>query len=247
MNKLDQRFSLVIPTYNEAANIESLCNLLVEVLSKNNIDFEVIVVDDNSPDATWKIVQAIAKKDSRISLIRRIGQKGLATAVIAGWKKAKGDILGVMDGDLQQPPETIPLLLNKLNEDALIDIVIASRNIKGAMACRRSAWRRFVSGLGTFFSRLLLPGLLARISDPMSGFFILRKEVIENKVFAPLGYKIILEVLAKGVYRKIAEVPYIFSERKGGGSKSGIKQYLISFIYLLKLNIQSQWGLKSLR
>ncbi|MDD5506464.1 MAG: glycosyltransferase, partial [Candidatus Omnitrophica bacterium] len=104
MNKLNQRLSLVIPTYNEAANIESLCNLLVEVLSKNNIDFEVIVVDDNSPDATWKIVQAIAERDSRISLVRRIGRKGLATAVIAGWKKAKGDILGVMDGDLQQPP-----------------------------------------------------------------------------------------------------------------------------------------------
>lgn len=244
MNKPNQKFTLVIPTYNEAANIESLCSLLVEVLLKNNIDFEVIVVDDNSPDQTWKIARAIAEKDRRISVIRRINEKGLATAVIAGWKNAKGDILGVMDGDLQQPPETIPLLLNKLNEDALIDVVIASRNIKGAMASRRSAWRRFVSWSGTFISTLLLPKLLAQVSDPMSGFFILRREVIENKILTPLGYKILLEVLAKGAYRKVAEVPYVFAERKRGGSKAGIRQYLLSFIYLLRLNIQSKRGFR---
>jgi len=246
MNKISQKFTLVIPTYNEATNIESLCSLLAGVLSKENIDFEVIVVDDNSPDQTWKIAQAIAEKDKRIKVIHRVDRRGLATAVIAGWKNAKGDILGVMDGDLQQPPETIPLLLNKLNEDALIDIVIASRNIKGSMALRRSAWRRFVSWSATLISVLLLPKLVAQVSDPMSGFFILRKEVIEKKVLNPLGYKILLEVLAKGTYKKIAEVPYIFAERKKGGSKAGVKQYLLSFIYLLRLSIQSSRSLKSL-
>ena len=240
MNKYNQKLTLVIPTYNEAANIESLCSSLVEVFSKNNIDYEVIVVDDNSPDQTWKTVQSIAAKDNRIKVIRRTNERGLATAVIAGWKCAKGDILAVMDGDLQQPPETIPLLLNKFNEDNLIDIVIASRNIKGAIASHRSAWRGFVSWLGTSISIFLLPKLLAQVSDPMSGFFILRKEVINNKVLTPWGYKILLEVLAKGSYRKIAEIPYVFAERKKGGSKAGIKQYLISFIYLLRLNIQSK-------
>ncbi len=240
MGKFNQKFSIVIPTYNEAANIESLCSLLVEALSENDIDFEVIIVDDNSPDQTWRIAQAIAEKDSRISVIRRMHKKGLATAVIAGWESAKGDILGVMDADLQQPPETIPLLLSKLNEDTQVDVVVASRNIKGAMALRRSAWRSFVSWLGTFISILLLPKLLAQVSDPMSGFFILRKEVISNKALTPLGYKILLEVLAKGEYRKIAEVPYIFSKRKKGGSKAGLRQYLISFIYLLRLRMQSR-------
>jgi dolichol-phosphate mannosyltransferase len=247
MDKLNQKFTLIIPTYNEATNIDDLCTLLVEVLSKNNINFEIIIVDDNSPDETWKIAQVIAEKDRRISVINRVNERGLATAVVAGWRRAKGDILGVMDGDLQQPPEVVPLLLNKLNEDALIDVVVASRNIKGATATRRSAWRRFVSWSGTFISTLLLPKLLAQVSDPMSGFFILRKEVINNKVLTPLGYKILLEVLAKGTYRKVAEVPYIFVERKRGGSKAGIRQYLISFIYLLRLNIQSKRGLKSLR
>lgn len=238
MHKTNPKFSLVIPTYNEAANIESLCRLLVEVFLKNNIDFEVIIVDDNSPDRTWEIAQAIAEKDKRISVIRRANEKGLATAVIAGWKSAKGIILGVMDGDLQQAPEAIPLLLNKLNEDPLIDIVIASRNLKGAYVLRQSVWRRFVSWSGTFISIHLLPELLAQVSDPMSGFFILRKEVISNKVLTPWGYKILLEVLAKGSYRKVAEVPYIFAERKKGASKAGIRQYLLSFIYLLRLSIR---------
>jgi dolichol-phosphate mannosyltransferase len=240
MDKSRQKFTLVIPTYNEVVNIENLCSLLVEVLSKHNIDFEIVIVDDDSPDQTWKIAQAIAEKDRRISLIRRVNQKGLATAVIAGWKNARGDILGVMDGDLQQPPETVPLLLNKLNQNRLIDVVIASRNIKGARSCRRSAWRRFVSWSGTFMSRLLFPKLLAQITDPMSGFFILRKEVINNKALAPWGYKILLEVLAKGAYRQVAEVPYEFTERKKGGSKAGISQYLTSFIYLLRLSIQNK-------
>jgi dolichol-phosphate mannosyltransferase len=240
MERFNQKFSLVIPTYNEAANIESLCSLLVEVLSKNNIDFEVIIVDDNSPDQTWRVAQAISENERRINVIRRMHKKGLATAVIAGWKSAKGDILGVMDGDLQQPPETIPFLLSKLSENNQVDIVVASRNIKGAMALRRSAWRSFVSWLGTFMSTLLLPKLLTQVSDPMSGFFILRKDVINNKTLTPLGYKILLEVLAKGRYRKIAEVPYVFAERKKGGSKAGLRQYLLSFFYLLRLRIQSR-------
>ena len=240
MDKFNQKLTLVIPTYNEAANIESLYSLLVEVLSKNNIDFEVIIVDDNSPDQTWKIAQLISEKDNRIRVIRRFDERGLATAVIAGWRNAKGDILGVMDGDLQQPPEAVPFLLNKLNEDTQIDIVVASRNIKGASVSRRSIWRRFVSVTGASISTFLLPKLLAQVSDPMSGFFILRKEVIKNKVLTPLGYKILLEVLAKGAYRKVAEVPYVFAERKRGGSKAGIRQYLTSFIYLLRLNIQSK-------
>ena len=247
MDKLNQKFTLVIPTYNEAANIENLCSLLTEVLSKNNIDFEVIVVDDDSPDQTWKIVQVIAENDKRIKLMPRVNEKGVARAVIAGWLNAQGDILGVIDGDLQQPPEAVPLLLNKLNADTQIDIVVASRNLKGALALRRSFWRRFVSWLGTLISLRLLPQLLAQVSDPMSGFFILRKEVIKNKVLTPWGYKILLEVLAKGSYKKVAEVPYLFAERKRGGSKAGLRQYFISFIYLLKLSFQSKKNSKKIK
>jgi len=242
MNKPNQKLTLVVPTYNEAANIEELCRLLVDQLSEGKIDFEIIVVDDNSPDGTWKIVQGISEKDQRIRVIRRCGGKGLATAVVAGWKSAQGNILGVMDGDLQQPPETIPFLLNKLNEDISVDIVIASRHIKGAVASRRSIWRGFVSNSGAFVSRFFLPKTLAQVSDPMSGFFILRKEVINNKELNPLGYKILLEVLVKGDYKKIAEVPYIFAARKKGGSKAGMRQYLISLAHLIRLRMQSKRG-----
>ncbi len=233
---MSDKFSLVIPTYNEADSIGDMCDLLLKVLSASGIKFEIIVVDDNSPDQTWKLVQRIAEKDGRIKLIRRIGEKGLATAVIAGWKSAQGDILGVMDGDLQQPPETIPLLLAKLSEDQSVDIAVASRNIKGAAVSKRGAWRKFVSSSGKGISRFFLPELVAQITDPMSGFFVLRKKVIEGKTLSPLGYKIFLEVLARGSYGKVAEVPYVFAERKKGGSKAGLKQYLISFLHLLKLS-----------
>ncbi|MCX5700990.1 MAG: polyprenol monophosphomannose synthase [Candidatus Omnitrophica bacterium] len=244
MDQFNQRITLVIPTYNEATNIEDLCGLLVEVLSNNEINFEIIIVDDNSPDQTWKIAQAIAKKEKRIKVIRRINKRGLASAVVAGWERASGNILGVMDGDLQQPPEVIPLLINKLNEDVSIDVVVGSRKTKGAGVLRRGLWRRFVSWLGTLISTFLLPGLLAKVSDPMSGFFILRKEVIAGKMLTPLGYKILLEVLAKGTYAKVAEVPYIFQERKRGGSKAGFKEYLLSFVYFLRLSMQTKEGLK---
>jgi dolichol-phosphate mannosyltransferase len=237
---LNSRFSLVIPTYNETDSISELCERLVKSLSGRGIEFEIIIVDDNSPDQTWKLVQKISEKDNRIKLIRRLNEKGLGTAVIAGWRNAKGDILGVMDGDLQQPPEALPLLLDKLAVDPAVDIAVASRNIEGGSAPRRSAWRKLISSSGEKISRLLLPRLTAQVSDPMSGFFVMRRRVIENKHLAPLGYKIFLEVLAKGSYGKIVEVPYVFSRRRKGGSKAGIKQYIISLIHLLKLSLRKR-------
>ncbi|MDD5116371.1 MAG: polyprenol monophosphomannose synthase [Candidatus Omnitrophica bacterium] len=246
MNKTSQKFSLVIPTYNEAENIQELVNILTSTLS-GKVDFEIIIVDDDSPDLTWEFARRISENDRRVKVIRRTAKKGLATAVIYGWKAAQGDILGVMDGDLQQPPGVIPLLLERLGEDRSVDIVIASRNIKGGAVSGRSIWRTLVSGVGAFICKLLLPGKLGKVSDPMSGFFVLRKEVIDKKDLSPWGYKILLEVLVKGEYRGIAEVPYAFSVRSKGYSKAGIKQYLISFFYLLKLSLQSRMGLKSLR
>ncbi|MDD5128696.1 MAG: polyprenol monophosphomannose synthase [Candidatus Omnitrophica bacterium] len=245
MNKFNQRFSLVVPTYNEADNIRDFCSSVVDVLSKNSIDFEVIIVDDDSPDRTWEIAQKISEKEKRIKVIRRVNKKGLATAVVEGWENAQGDILGVIDSDLQQPPETIPLLLDRLKDES-VDIVIASRNTRDNLVSKRNIWRRFISSSGAFICVFLLPKL-ARLSDPMSGFFVLRKEVIRNKVLSPWGYKILLEVLVKGDYKKISEVSYVFVERKKGESKAGIKQFLISFFYFLKLGVESRRGLKSLR
>jgi dolichol-phosphate mannosyltransferase len=126
-------------------------------------------------------------------------------------------------------------MLSLLEKQPDTDIVIASRNVPGGGVSQWSCWRRFISSSATCVSRLLLRQVLKGVRDPMSGYFLLRRPVIEGKVLSPLGYKILLEVLVKGNYRRAAELPYIFEERKKGGSKAGLRQYWMGFRHMLKL------------
>ncbi|MFH1441849.1 MAG: polyprenol monophosphomannose synthase [Candidatus Omnitrophota bacterium] len=237
---MNNSFSLIIPTYNEAKNIKDLCFLLIEILKKENIVFEIIIVDDNSPDGTWQIAENLSKQYQYIKVIRRIHKKGLATAVVTGWKKSSGGILGVIDGDLQHPPELLPSMLKKIITESDLDIVIASRNVKGGSTEKWSLTRRIISKMGTIISTLLLSDIIKDIKDPMSGYFILRRRIIEGKNLTPLGYKILLEVLAKCACDKIIEIPYCFNERTNKASKAGLKQYLISLFHIFKLSIQTK-------
>jgi dolichol-phosphate mannosyltransferase len=123
-------FSLVIPTFNERSNVEPLIGRIEAVLNQESIDFEIIVVDDNSPDETWKLAQEISDEDSHLRVIRREGTRGLATAVVDGWQAAKGEILGVMDADLQHPPEILSLLLGPILRGSA-EISVASRHASG--------------------------------------------------------------------------------------------------------------------
>ena len=123
-------FSLVVPTFNERPNIRPLLERIEAVLKQDPIDFEIILVDDNSPDESWKLAQEIAKEDSHLRVIRREGARGLATAVVAGWKAARGEILGVIDADLQHPPEILPNLLKPILR-GFADISVASRHASG--------------------------------------------------------------------------------------------------------------------
>lgn len=236
---MKDRLSLVIPTYNEAETIEKLCYLLIEALSKERIDFEIIIVDDDSPDGTWQIAQGLAARERVIKVIRRLGERGLGSAVVEGWRQAQGDILGVIDGDLQHPPELITTMMEKMLSCENADIIVASRHIKGGGVPKWSLLRRFISWLGALVSVFFLPRTLAKVKDPMSGYFILRRRVIQNKSLAPLGYKILLEVLAKGNYRKIFEIPYFFQERKDGASKADLKQYITSLMHMIRLSVQT--------
>ena len=218
-------FSLVVPTFNERANIGPLIGRIEAVLKQQPFEFEIILVDDNSPDETWRLAQEIAKEDSRLHVIRREGARGLATAVVDGWKAAKGKILGVMDADLQHPPEILPDLLEPiLNERA--DIVIGSRHTSGGGVGEWNLPRRFISWGAATIAFLVLPQILRVVQDPMSGFFLMKRSVIDSALLKPTGYKILLEILAKGNFQRIIEVPYIFEERKNGKSKLGLKQYL---------------------
>ncbi len=218
-------FSLVLPTFNERRNIGPLIGRIEMVLNQEPIDFEIIVVDDDSPDETWRLAQEIAKEDSHLQVIRREGARGLATAVVEGWKAARGDILGVMDADLQHPPEILPDLLGPILRGTA-DIAIASRHTSGGGVGEWNLPRRIVSRGATTLAFLLLPQILRFIQDPMSGFFLMKRSVIDSALLKPTGYKILLEILAKGNYRRIREVPYVFEERKNGKSKLGPKQYL---------------------
>jgi dolichol-phosphate mannosyltransferase len=230
--------SLVIPTYNERENIGLLIKRVHGVLKETGIPFEIIVVDDDSPDRTWEAAETLCTDYPGLHVIRRVNERGLARAVVRGWLKARGEILAVMDGDLQHPPETLVLLLKAIQDDD-VDIAVASRHVKGGGVSRWNIIRRGVSWSATLMATWVLPGMLRTIRDPMSGFFALRRSVIEGCRLEPEGYKILLEVLARGRYRRVEEIPYTFVERKRGGSKLGPRQYWEFVIHLLRLSWQT--------
>ena len=226
--------SLVIPTFNERRNIVALIRRVVRTLEKVLDSFEVIVVDDDSPDKTWEVVQELAKEHPYLKVIRRCEERGLATAVVAGWKVARGEILGVIDGDLQHPPEILAKLVRAISTTPT-EIVVASRHVGEGGVSDWSLTRRFVSWGATGLATLVIPGVLRDVRDPMSGYFLLRRSVIKSVQLNPTGYKILLEVLAKGTYRFVQEVPYVFEERKEGSSKLGPQQYREYLLHLGRL------------
>jgi dolichol-phosphate mannosyltransferase len=229
------RLSLIIPTYNERDNMESLLERVYAVLNRANSTFEVIIVDDDSPDRTWEVAQALSHKYPNLRVIRRVNERGLAQAVLTGWQHARGAILAVMDGDLQHPPETLGLLIDAL-EQQRVDIAVASRHVEGGGVSHWNIMRRAISWTATLAATWMLPGTLTTVRDPMSGYFVLRRSVIEGRRLNPKGYKILLEVLARGQYNGIAEIPYTFVERKRGGSKLGPRQYLEFMTHLALLS-----------
>ena len=235
MNPLQEtksvRLSLVIPTYNERQNIETLVKGICHLLEAAQYRFEIIVVDDDSPDGTWEVAGKLVTKYPMLRVIRRINERGLAQAVLRGWQEAEGEILAVMDGDLQHPPDRLTSLVKVVYEDGF-DIAVASRHIEGGGVSRWNAARRGISWCATVAATWILPGTLAKVRDPMSGYFALRRSVIEDRRLNPVGYKILLEVLARGQYQLVKEIPYTFVERDRGNSKFGPRQTIEYIIHL---------------
>lgn len=232
------QFSLVIPTYNESGNIEriiqQLSAMLDEVLPNN---YELIVVDDDSPDHTWELAAALISEYPGLRVMRRETERGLATAVIRGWQVAQGKVLGVIDGDLQHPPDTLLRLLSEMESGA--DLAVASRHVAGGGVSTWSATRRFLSRGAQLLGLMILPRVISRVSDPMSGYFLVRRGAIANQTLNPVGYKILIEVLGRGAIEQIAEVGYVFQEREEGESKVTWKQYMDYIHHLLRLRIDS--------
>lgn len=215
--------SIVIPVYNEKKNINEVTKRIENALKENR--YEIIFVDD-STDETTNIIRSLSKQDSRVKLIHREGKKGLSSAVIEGFKLAKGDVLSVMDGDLQHPPEILPDMLTKINEGE--DVVIPSRFVKGGSDGGLNLFRKCVSGTARYMGKALFKKL-RKVSDPTSGIFMFKKSVIAGKSLNGIGWKILIEVLIIGEYNKLVEIPYEFNTRNSGESKMNIAvqaQYL---------------------
>lgn len=233
------KLSLVIPTFNESQNIIELVGILVELLDRTiPEDYELIVVDDDSPDRTWEVAHKLASRHPQLRVIRREAERGLSTAVIRGWQAARGEILGVIDADLQHPPEILLQLWAEMNKGA--ELAVASRNVSGGGVSEWSIVRRFLSRGAQILGLVILPEVIGRLSDPMSGYFMVRRSAIANKPLSPVGYKILIEVVARGQIRWISEVGYVFRERLVGASKVTWKQYLEYVQHLIKLRL-SLW------
>ena len=207
--------SVIVPTFNEAANITILVERLETALDGH--PYEIIVVDDDSPDRTWQVVQQLARDDHRITLIRRTSERGLSSAVLAGMAAAQGAALVAMDADLQHDERRIPELAAAVTSGGA-DVCLGSREAEGGGYGGFRRRRRIASWAGATLARMVLQ---VPVSDPMSGFFAVgrnRYEMVEDLV-NPRGFKILLEFLARGPKPAVAEVGYVFGERVNGTTK----------------------------
>lgn len=232
-------FSLVLPTYKESQNIAKIVNLLTQLLDETIPNaYEVIVVDDDSPDRTWEVAAQLLPDYPQLRVMRRIEERGLSTAVIRGWQVARGEVLGVIDADLQHPPELLLQLWFEIQRGA--DLAVASRHVEGGGVSDWSPIRRFLSRGAQTLGLILLPGVIGRVSDPMSGYFLVRRSCLAGRTLSPLGYKILIEVIARGRVGWIGEVGYVFREREAGESKVTAKQYVDYLRHLARLRL-SLW------
>lgn len=219
------KLSIVIPTYNEKDNVKELLFNLREEFSKNKIEGEIIIVDDNSPDGTGKILENLKTEYKSLKIIHRKGKLGLSSAVLEGFKVAEGDILGVMDADLSHPTQKINEMYQTIIGGA--DLSIGSRYIEGGKIEGWNLHRKFLSKGATILARIYTD-----VMDPMSGFFMFKKELMTGKTINSKGFKILLELLIKLDLKYVSEVPIIFTNRTIGKSKAGTKEI---FYYLENL------------
>ncbi len=213
------QISIIIPTYNESKNILQVLKSIAENLPKRILT-EAIIVDDNSPDGTGKIVEDYINTVKKIAnytidVIHRKAKSGLSSAILKGIQHAKGDTIIVMDSDFSHPPKIIPRLLDALKKYQC-DIVVASRYVKGGNVSGWPLKRKLLSKVATLVAK---KGLGVRITDPMSGFFAFRRQIIKGLKFDAIGYKMLLEILVKTKGVSVKEIPYTFTDRKFGSSK----------------------------
>jgi dolichol-phosphate mannosyltransferase len=216
------KLTVISPTLNEAQNIPHLVEQLGSALG--DIDYEILIVDDDSPDRTWSIAQNISLTNPKVRVLRRMQNRGLGMAVIDGFSHAGGDALACIDADLQHDPSILPKMLEELVRGS--DVVVGSRYVEGGSAGKWARWRRLESWFATKTAQFVL-GI--KLKDPMSGYFLVwRKDFSEVRdQLNGGGFKILLEILTRLQGSTVKEVPYTFRARMNGKSKlTGKVMYL---------------------
>lgn len=212
--------AIILPTFNERHNLPVLIERISRLLDGE--DWEILVVDDNSPDGTSAVARQLGQRDRRIRCIRRIARRGLAGACIEGMLSSQARYVAVVDADLQHDESLLVTMLAKLRKND-VDLVVASRYCDGAVESGFSQRRARVSQWGSALARRFLK---IDLTDPMSGFFMIRRELIDEMApaLATQGFKILLDIAATAHGRlRVAELPYVFRERLHGESKFDLR------------------------
>lgn len=222
--------SIVIPTFREHDNLQRLLPTLFDILHQAGRTAEVVVVDDDSRDGTEELCRRLST-DHPLRLYVRRGERGLATAVLRGLQLASGNVLVVMDADFSHPPEAVPALIAAA-ESPQCDLAIGSRYVAGGALDPNWSWFRRINSK--------VAGLLARgltdASDPMAGFFAIRRDTLARaKTLRPLGYKVLLEIIIRCNCRQVVEIPITFQDREVGESKLSLAQQGLYLRHLARL------------
>ncbi len=208
--------TIIVPTYNERENLAALARRVFAAV--DSATAELLIVDDNSPDGTADEAARLAVSYPIRCLIRR-GERGLATAVIAGIREARGEIIVVMDADLSHPPERVPALIDALRDER-VQMAVGSRFVPGGKV--DLYWplhRRVISRVGRWLARPL-----TRVNDMASGFFALRRRDVNPDILRPVGYKILLEIVVRHRWTNVVELPITFTDRAAGHTKLNLAE-----------------------
>jgi dolichol-phosphate mannosyltransferase len=231
------KLSVISPTLNEAENVPRLVEELGVAL--RDVDYEILIVDDNSPDRTWSVADGIAAANPRVRTLRRMQNPGLGLAVMDGFSAAEGDVVACIDADLQHDPSILSRMLEEFDKGA--EVVVGSRHIEGGSTGDWDRSRRVQSWLAT---RVAQFSLGIRLKDPMSGYFLFSRKDFDV-VKAGLngnGFKILLEILANLGPARVMEVPYVFRSRTKGESKLSNKVILQYIQQVWRLCGASRYG-----
>lgn len=211
--------SIIIPTFNEKNNVRIIVKKIMSLLQGTDCSFEIIFVDD-SLDDTPVVLNELCRQYSQIKYFHRNNQRGLASAVVNGFLHSQGKQIIVMDADLQHPPELLPLIIKRLEN---YDIVIPSRFVPGGSDGGLNLFRKLISGVARGIGYVFIKKLRC-ISDSTSGYFGFKRNVIDQVSLNPIGWKILIEILVKGKYQTVHEIPYSFIARETGESKMNVTE-----------------------